>query len=87
MTSNYLLRQAEALLSLSRATFDLAVAGRLRALAAEFRAKAQELEDGGHIPGEFARPSPPRSTERLGPPSPAPINPPCPGPASAPVGG
>jgi hypothetical protein len=54
MTSNYLLRQAEALLSLSRATFDLAVAGRLRALAAEFRAKAQELEDGGNIPGEFA---------------------------------
>jgi len=54
MTSNYLLRPAEALLSLSRATFDLAVAGRLRALAAEFRAKAQELEDGGHIPGEFA---------------------------------
>ena len=44
MTSNYLLRQAEALLNLSRATFDLAVAGRLRTLAAEFRAKAQELE-------------------------------------------
>ena len=54
MTSNYLLRQAEALLSLSRATFDLAVAGRLRTLAAEFRAKAQELEQNGHIPGEFA---------------------------------
>jgi hypothetical protein len=60
MTSNYLLRQAEALLSLSRATFDLALAARLRALAAEFRAKAQELEEGGHIPGEFAaaKPSP-----------------------------
>ncbi len=53
MTSNYLLWQADALLNLSRATFDLAVAGRLRALAAEFRAKAQELEQ-GHIPGEFA---------------------------------
>ena len=55
MTSTYLLRQAEALLTLSRATFDLAVAGRLRALAAEFRAKAQQLEQDGHIPGEFAR--------------------------------
>ena len=40
MTSNYLIRQAEALLHLSRATFDLAVAGRLRAMAEEFRAKA-----------------------------------------------
>ena len=54
MTSNYLLRQAEALLNLSRATFDLAVAGRLRALAAEFRAKAQELEQDGRIPRELA---------------------------------
>ena len=54
MTSNYLLRQAEALLNLSRATFDLALAGRLRALAAEFRAKAQELEQNSCIPGEFA---------------------------------
>jgi hypothetical protein len=53
MTPNYLFRQAEALLNLSRATFDLTVAGRLRALAAEFRAKAQELEQ-GHIPGELA---------------------------------
>ena len=54
MTSNYLLRQAEALLHLSRGTFDLALAGRLRALAAEFRAKAQELERDGRIPREFA---------------------------------
>ena len=54
MTSNYLLRQAEALLNLSRATFDLALAGRLRALAAEFRAKAQELEQNGCLPGKLA---------------------------------
>ncbi len=54
MTSNYLLWQADALLNLSRATFDLAVAGRLRALAAEFRAKAQELEQNGRVPREFA---------------------------------
>jgi hypothetical protein len=53
MTSTYLLRQAEALLNLSRATFDLALAGRLRALADDFRAKAQELER-SPIPGEFA---------------------------------
>jgi hypothetical protein len=54
MTSTYLLRQAELLLNLSRATFDLAVAGRLRALAAEFRAKAQELDRNARIPTEFA---------------------------------
>jgi hypothetical protein len=54
MTSTYLLRQADALLILSRATFDLTVAGRLRVLAAEFRVKAQELERDGRIPREFA---------------------------------
>ena len=50
MTSTYLLRQADALLNLSRATFDLTVAGRLRVLAAEFRAEAQELERDGRSP-------------------------------------
>jgi hypothetical protein len=54
MTSSYLLRQAEALLSLSRSTFDLGVAGRLRALAAEFRAKAHELDQASRVPGELA---------------------------------
>jgi hypothetical protein len=44
MISNYLRRQAEVLLSLSRATFDLGVAGRLRTLSMELRAKAQELD-------------------------------------------
>ena len=44
MISNYLRRQAEVLLSLSRATIDLGVAGRLRTLAVELRAKAQELD-------------------------------------------
>jgi hypothetical protein len=60
MTSNYLLRQADTLLNLSRATFDLTVAGRLRVLAAEFRVKAQELERDGRIPRNFApaKPSP-----------------------------
>jgi hypothetical protein len=58
MTSTYLFRQAEALLILSRATFDLAVAGRLRALAAEFRAKAQELEQAARLPSELAQAKP-----------------------------
>lgn len=40
----YFRRQAEVLLALSRATIDLMIAGRLRALAAEFRAKADELD-------------------------------------------
>jgi hypothetical protein len=40
----YLRRQAERLLALSRATIDLAIAGRLRGLAGEFLAKAEELE-------------------------------------------
>ena len=44
-TAMYFRRQAEVLLALSRATIDLAIAGRLRALAAEFRAKADELDD------------------------------------------
>ena len=43
--ANYLRRQADTLVHLSRATIDLTIAGRLRALAAEFTAKAAELED------------------------------------------
>jgi hypothetical protein len=43
--ANYLRRQAETLVHLSRATIDLGIAGRLRALAVEFRAKATELEN------------------------------------------
>ncbi|HEU4957287.1 MAG TPA: hypothetical protein VFT40_06645 [Sphingomicrobium sp.] len=39
----YFRRQAEALLGLSRATIDLGVARRLRTLAAEFQAKAEEI--------------------------------------------
>ena len=52
MTSNYLLRQAEALLHLSRATLtSRSPAGCAR--WRRIRAKAQELER-GHIPGELA---------------------------------
>ena len=50
------------LLSLSRATFDLASPPAARA-GAGVRAKAQELEDGGRVPGEFA---PSRHSRRPG---------------------
>jgi hypothetical protein len=41
----YLRWQAEILIGMSRATFDLTIAGRLRRMAAELQAKAAELED------------------------------------------
>jgi hypothetical protein len=41
----YLRRQAEVLIAMSRATFDLTIAGRLRRTAAELQAKAAELDD------------------------------------------
>ena len=43
--SDFLRRQAELCLSISRATFDLTMAGRLRAMAEEFKHKAAELDD------------------------------------------
>jgi hypothetical protein len=43
--SNYLRRQAELCIAISRATFDLTMAGRLRDMAADFQDKAAELED------------------------------------------
>jgi hypothetical protein len=42
---NFLRRQAELCIALSRATFDLTVAGRLRTMADEFRSKASCWED------------------------------------------
>ena len=42
---SFLRRQAEHCIALSRSTFDLTVAGRLRAIADELRKKAAELED------------------------------------------
>jgi hypothetical protein len=42
---NFLRRQAELCIALSRATFDLTIAGRLRAMAEEFRARAAQWED------------------------------------------
>ena len=43
--SEYLRQQAELCIAISRATFDLTVAGRLRGMAAEFQDKASELDD------------------------------------------
>lgn len=43
--SHYLQRQAELCIALSRATIDLTVASRLRAMAADLRAKASECAD------------------------------------------
>lgn len=42
---NFLRRQAEHCIALSRATFDLTIAGRLRTMADEFRARAAQWED------------------------------------------
>ena len=57
---SFLRRQAELCIALSRATFDLTVAGRLRAMADEFRATASHWEDEiDHLPGtrsDAARP-------------------------------
>jgi hypothetical protein len=43
--ADYLRRQAETCLTLSRATFDLVIAGRLRAMAEDLRRKAHELDE------------------------------------------
>jgi hypothetical protein len=55
VSSAYLRQQAEILIAMSRATFDLGVAGRLRILASEFqnRAAGQEAE-GGFADNEVA---------------------------------
>ena len=41
----YLRQRAEILMAMSRATFDLGVAGRLRAMASELQTRAAEQED------------------------------------------
>jgi hypothetical protein len=45
VTGVYLRRQAEILIAMSRATFDLTIAGRLRRMAAELHAKAAEQDE------------------------------------------
>jgi hypothetical protein len=41
----YLRRQAEILIAMSRATFDLTIAGRLRRMASELQDKAAERDE------------------------------------------
>ena len=45
VTGAYLRRQAEILVAMSRATFDLTIAGRLRRMAAELHDKAAEQDE------------------------------------------
>jgi hypothetical protein len=42
---SFLRRQAEHCIALSRATFDLTIASRLRTMADEFQTRASQLED------------------------------------------
>ena len=52
--SDFLRRQAELCVALSRATFDLTMAGRLRAMAADFRLKATQLDgEMGQLPAHM----------------------------------
>jgi len=62
--SQFLHRQAELCIALSRSTFDLTVAGRLRAMAAEFQRKASEWEDEDDV--EAFSPQPYRNGSRAG---------------------
>jgi hypothetical protein len=61
----YLRQQAEIVIAMSRATLDLGVAGRLRAMASELQARAAEQEDEGGLAdnevGSFNRPARMRS--------------------------
>jgi hypothetical protein len=45
ISGTYLRRQADILIAMSRATFDLTIAGRLRRIAAELQDKAAEEDD------------------------------------------
>ena len=53
---SFLRRQAEHCVTLSRATFDLTIASRLRTMAEELRARAVQLEDDhGTMPAHVMR--------------------------------
>ena len=60
VSTAYLRQQAEILIAMSQATFDLGVAGRLRAMASELQTRAAEQEaEGGFADNEvvsFKRP-------------------------------
>ena len=52
--SDFLRGQAEKCIALSRATFDLTLAGRLRTMAAELRAQAAEEDDHERVSAQWA---------------------------------
>jgi len=53
----YLLRQAEALIAMSRATFDLTNPGRLRRMGAELQVKGAEQDQPEHDEHAFTEPT------------------------------
>ena len=60
LDADYLRRQAEVCVNLSRATFDLVIAHRLRTMAEEFRRHADAIADLERMPsplGGRARPT------------------------------
>jgi hypothetical protein len=58
MNAEYLRQQAATCLYLSRQCFDLGVAERLRLMAGDFSAKADEIEGSGFRPLRLAEASP-----------------------------
>jgi hypothetical protein len=52
--ADFLRRQAETCIVLSRATFDLTLAGRLRGMAAELRTQAAEEDGHAHMSAHWA---------------------------------
>jgi hypothetical protein len=52
--SDFLRGQAEKCIALSRATFDLTLAGRLRTMAAELRTQATEEDDHERVSAQWA---------------------------------
>jgi hypothetical protein len=55
ISGTYLRRQAEILIAMSRATFDLTIAGRLRRMAAELQDKAAEEDDASPLSPHSSR--------------------------------
>jgi len=60
MTSDYLRNQAKTCLTFARECFDLATATRLRLMAEEFIAKAEEIDTSARIKAARDQPRPTR---------------------------
>jgi hypothetical protein len=55
ISGTYLRRQAEILIAMSRATFDLTIAGRLRRMAVELQDKAADEDDASSMSPNSSR--------------------------------